>query len=160
VKSLSVPSREEVLLEEWKAAEATIRNFDSILTTVRFYGTTAAIALMGAAAESLRSGEAVVRVATYSLHVAVLIQSLSALFVLVLWFLHAHYLAFLVLAARRQRDIEKGLLVQGTEVLRLGREITRKSLHPVIRDPWNYMFVLLLGLSVALSILYGLVPTN
>jgi hypothetical protein len=148
------------LLEEWKAAEATIRNFDSILTTVRFYGTTAAIALMGAAAESLRSEEAVVWVASYPLHVAALIQSLSTLFVLVLWFLHAHYLAFLVLTSGRQRDIEKGLLVQGTEVLRLGRDITRRNLHPVIRDPWNYLFVLLLALSVVLSIIYGLVPTT
>ena len=158
---MSAPSREEILLEEWKAAEGTIRNFDSILTNIRFYGTTAAIALMSAAAETLRSREAIVGVFSYRFHVASFIQFLAGVFVVVLWVLHAHYLAFMVLTVQRQREIEeRELLVQGRDVIRLGRDITRKRLPRLIRDPWNYLFVFLLLLAVALVFVYGQIPTN
>jgi len=158
---MSAPSREEILLEEWKAAEGTIRNFDSILTNIRFYGTTATIALMSAAAETLRSREAIVVVLCSRFHVATFIQFLAGIFVVVLWVLHEHYLSFMVLAVQRQREIEeKELLVEGKDVLRLGRDITRKRLPLLIRDPWNYLFFFLLLLAVVLGFVYSRIPAS
>ena len=158
---MSVPSREEILLEEWKAAEGTIRNFDSILTNIRFYGTTVAVALMSAAAESLRSTEAIVSVLSNRFYVASFIQIFASVFIVVLWVLHAHYLSLLGLVVQRQRDIEeKELLVQGKNVLRLGGAITRKRLPRLLRDPWNYLFLFLLMLAVGLAVACSLIPAN
>lgn len=150
-----------MLLEEWKAAEGTIRNLDSILTNIRFYGSTAAIALMSAAAETLRSREAVIGIFSWRFHVAGFIQLLAAVLIVVLWMLHAQYFAFLGLVVARQREIEeKGLLIQGKDVLRLGRNITREGLPFLIRNPWNYLFASLLVLAIVLVAVYAHIPVN
>jgi hypothetical protein len=159
---LSIVSREEILLEEWKAAEETIRNLDSILTNIRFYGSTAAIALMSAAAETLRSREAAIGIFSLRFHVAIFIQLLTAVLIVVLWMIHAQYFAFLGLVVVRQREIEeKDLLIQGKDVLRLGRNVTREQLPFLIRgNPWNYLYASLLVLAIVLAVVYALIPLN
>ena len=146
-------TREEILLEEWKAAEGTIRNFDTILTNIRFYGSMAVIALMGAAAEALRSREGVCAYG-YFIHVAFLIQILSLPFVVILWILHSHYVGFLVMASNRQEEIEQKLLIEGKDVLRLGQCITRKQLPWYARDPWDPLFAPLFILALVLAVVY------
>lgn len=157
---MSKLSREEALLEEWKACEDTIRNLDTILTNIRFYGIIVTIGLMGAAAETLRSPQAIINFFGVAvIHVAVLIEALSTIFVAILWLLHEHYLQFMLLAVRRQREIEEGeFIINGKDVLRLGRSITRKEMPRFIRDPWRYLFSMLILLGLILTIAYTLMP--
>jgi hypothetical protein len=148
-------SQEEVLLEEWKACEETIRNLDRILNNIRFHGITVTIALMGAAAETLRSPQAIINFYDRPLHIAVFIETLSVIFATILYILHKHYLQFLLLAVRRQREIEqKELLIDGKAVLRLGQAITRKEMQRFFRDPWNYLFGFLIVLGLSLTVVY------
>jgi len=147
-------TRDNILLEEWKTAEGTIRNLDTILTNIRFYGSTAVIALMGAAAESIRSTDAIIRMFTLSLHVSFLIQVLSSILVLILWALHSQYVAFLKEAVDRQRKIEADLRIGGEEVLHLGRDITRAHLPRYLHNPWKAMFIALLTWSILLAVAY------
>jgi len=144
-----------------------------IFSARAFYGTTAAIALMGAAAETLRSKEAIVGVLFCRVHTACFIQFLAFVFIISIWILHEHYFKLLKLAVDRQRDIEgKELLIQGKTVLRLGTGITRKKflekydnrykrlVGKFIYAPWNILFVILLALAIGLAAAYFTMPTN
>jgi hypothetical protein len=83
---MSKLSKEQCLLEEWKIGEGTIWNFDRILTNIRFYGSTATVALMGAATEALRSPGAVVNVfGIRTIHISAFIAALSTIFVFIVW---------------------------------------------------------------------------
>jgi len=115
---------------------------------------------MGAAAEAVRSREAVVSVFGFSFHVAFLIQVLSAILVIILWTIHSHYVGFLKMAVDRQREIEQGLLIEGKEVLQLGRDITRKRLRWYLRNPWNYLFLALTIWALVLSVAYLQISVN
>ena len=153
---MSTPSREAVLLEEWNACEGTIRNLDNILTQIRFYGFTVTIALMGAAAETLRTPEATISVAGKAFHVAFIIEALSTILAALLWIFHQHYLQFLFKVVDRQREIEqKELLIDGKEVLKLGHRISREEMPRFIRDPWNYLFTTLIILGLVLTYVYA-----
>lgn len=153
---MSIPSREEVLLEEWKACEETIRNFDNILTQIRFYGFTVTIALMGAAAETLRSPQATINVFGKFVHVAFIIETLSTIFAVLLWIFHQHYLEFMLKVVHRQREIEQDeLIVGGKDVLKLGRRVTRREMPRFIRDPWRYLFLTLIILGLVLMFMYA-----
>jgi len=153
---LSIPSREEVLLAEWQVCEATIRNFDNILTKIRFYGFTVTIGLMGAATETLRSPQAVVNIAGNVIHVAFIIEALSTIFTVLLWILHEHYLQFLLKVVHREREIEENeLIIGGKDVLKLGRRVTRKEMPRFIRDPWRYLFLTLILLGLVLMFIYA-----
>jgi len=153
---MSALSREEVLLEEWKACEGTIRNFDNILTQIRFYGFTITIALMGAAAEALRSPQATISIAGTMVHVAFIIEALSTILAILLWIFHEHYLQFLLKVVDRQREIEQNeLLINGKDVLKLGQRVSRKQMPRFIRDPWRYLFLTLIVLGCVLTFIYG-----
>jgi hypothetical protein len=148
-------SRDEILLEEWKACEETIRNLDRILNNIRFYGITIAITIMGAAAETLRSPQAIINLSGRSVHIAVFIEVLSVIFTIIIYVLHKHYLQFLILAVQRQREIEqKELLIDGKDVLKLGQVITRKQMQRFFRDPWNYLFLSLIALGLLLTAIF------
>jgi hypothetical protein len=151
-------SREEILLEEWKACEETIRNLDRILNNIRFYGITIAITLMGAAAETLRSPQAIINLGSRPFHIAVFIEGLSVIFTIIIYILHKHYLQFLMLAVQRQREIEqKELLINGKNVIKLGQVITRKQMQPFFRDPWNYLFLFLIVLGLLLTVIFMMI---
>ena len=144
------------MLEEWNACEGTIRNLDNILTQIRFYGFTVTIALMGAAAETLRTPEATISVAGKAFHVAFIIEALSTILAALLWIFHQHYLQFLFKVVDRQREIEqKELLIDGKEVLKLGHSISREEMPRFIRDPWNYLFTTLIILGLVLTYVYA-----
>jgi len=152
--------RNELLLEEWKACEGTIRNLDNILANIRYYGITITIGLMSAAAGLIKDNPTV-RVkfscSTYVIGVSSIIALLSTFFVVVLWILHEHYLQLMLLVVHRQRDIEeKELLVDGSGVIKLGGSVTRKSMPRLIRDPWNSLFALLIIIGIVQIAAYSM----
>lgn len=152
-------TKEELLLEEWKACEETIRNFDRILINIRFYGITITLAFMGAAFESLRSPHATISLCGITFHIAALIEFLSIVSALIFYTFHKHYFQFLKLAVDRQRQIEQQLLlVDNKPVLRLGQEITRKRMPLFFRDPWNLLFAFLVIMGLFLMIMLLLMP--
>lgn len=145
-----------MLLEEWNACESTIRNLDNILTQIRFYGFTVTIALMGAAAETLRTPETTISIAGKAFHVAFIIEALSTILAALLWIFHEHYLQFLFKVVDRQREIEqKELLIDGKVVLKLGSSVSREDMPRFIRDPWRYLFLTLIILGLTLTYVYA-----
>ena len=151
-------TKEELLLEEWKACEETIRNFDRILINIRFYGVTVTLAFMGAAFESLRSPRATISLCGRIFHIATFIESLSVVSALIFYIFHRHYFQFLKLTVDRQRQIERQLLVNDKPVLRLGQEITRKRMPRFFRDPWNLLFAFLVIIGAFLTAMLMLTP--
>lgn len=153
---MSKLSKEQCLLEEWKIGEGTIWIFDRILTNIRFYGSTATVALMGAATETLRSPGAVVNFfGVKNIHISALIAALSTIFVFIVWLMNKHYFSYLLMVVERLRQIEEELIIDGDPVLRMSHELSRSKLSRIVREPWNYLFGLLAILGLLLTTVYS-----
>jgi len=145
-------SRERALLEEWKACEATIRNLDRILASIRQIGITAIVALMTLAGTIPRDGSTIA-FGVYKVRMPVVAGLLTTFLTIVVYLLHAHYLHFMNQVVQRQRNIEKEeLKVGGQEVLKLGRSVTTKDMPCYMQDPWGFLFGLLTLMALLLTI--------